>query len=744
MTPEAGPSSVETFIARWQAAGGSERANYQLFITELCELLGLPKPEPAVAEAEGNAYVFERRVTFRHGDGSSSSGYIDCYRRAAFILEAKQTRLAEAQGRVFDDALLRARGQAENYARALPAEEGRPPFLIVVDVGNVIELYAEFTRSGATYVPFPDPRSHRIRLADLRDPAVRARLAAVWLDPLALDPTRHSARVTREIAAHLAELAKSLEASGHAAESVAGFLTRCLFSMFAEDVGLIPRASFTELLKSLAGEPAQFVPLVGALWQEMDSGGFSVVLRRTLPRFNGKLFKSPEVLPLTKQQIALLLEASKADWTQVEPAIFGTLLERALDEHERHALGAHYTPRAYVDRLVQPTVIEPLRQSWAYVQGAAVLLANEGKQKEALAELRAFHHRLCSLRVLDPACGSGNFLYVALEHLKRLEGEVLNQIHDLGETQSLLEAEGLTVDPHQFLGLELNPRAAAIAELVLWIGYLQWHFRTQGSGLPPSPILKDFRNIECRDAVLAWDDVLPVFDDHGIPVSRWDGRTTRKHPVTGEDVPDEAARAPLMRYVNPRPAEWPQADVVVGNPPFIGASTMRQALGDGYVDALRGAWPAVPESADFVMFWWHHAAQLVAQGKLARFGFITTNSLRQTFNRRVVQGAVDAGLHLAFAVPDHPWVDNADGAAVRIAMTVGAPGAGEGRLCSVTSEREGKGEGLDVELAESRGKIHADLKVGADVTAAQALRANGGVSFARLQVARRGFHRHAG
>jgi hypothetical protein len=162
-------SVVETFIARWQSAGGSERANYQLFITELCELLGLPKPEPARAEAEDNAYVFERRVTFRHGDGSSSNGYIDCYRRAAFILEAKQTRLAEDQGRVFDAALLRARGQAENYARALPAEEGRPPFLIVVDVGNVIELYAEFSQSGATYVPFPDPRSHRIRLADLRD-----------------------------------------------------------------------------------------------------------------------------------------------------------------------------------------------------------------------------------------------------------------------------------------------------------------------------------------------------------------------------------------------------------------------------------------------------------------------------------------------------------------------------------------------------------------------------------------------
>jgi hypothetical protein len=732
--------------------------------------------------------MFERPVTFRHGDGGSSAGRIDCYKRGCFVLEAKKIKVG-AGGTAkagYDDALLRARSQAENYARALPAGEGRPPFLVVVDVGNVIELYAEFTRSGATYVPFPDPRSHRIRLADLRDAGIRARLAAVWNDPLALDPTRHAARVTREIAGHLAALAKLLEEAGHAPESVAGFLTRCLFSMFAEDVGLIPKGSFTELLKGLADEPAQFVPLVGALWREMDGGGFSVVLRKTLPRFNGKLFKNPEVLPLSREQIALLLEAGKADWTQVEPAIFGTLLERALDVHERHALGAHYTPRAYVDRLVQPTVIEPLRRAWAYVQGAAVLLAGEGKQKEAVAELRAFHHRLCSLRVLDPACGSGNFLYVALEHLKRLEGEVLNQLHDIGHVQTLLEAEGLTVDPHQFLGLEINPRAAAIAELVLWIGYLQWHFRTQGSGLPPSPILKDFRNIECRDAVLAWDDVVPVFDDRGLAVSRWDGRSMKTHPVTGEDVPDETARVPLMRYINPRQAEWPAADVVVGNPPFIGASTMRQALGDGYVEALRGAWgsspspsgakagfrearfappepagcakPAVgrgagqgeggvPESADFVMFWWHHAAQLVAQGRLSRFGFITTNSLRQTFNRRVVQGALDRGLHLAFAVPDHPWVDNADGAAVRIAMTV-AQRATEawremttedttemplayfapGRLLTVTAEREGKGEGLEVELAESHGKIHADLKVGADVTAAQALRANGGIS----------------
>ncbi|MBL8373739.1 DNA methyltransferase, partial [Accumulibacter sp.] len=272
------------------------------------------------------------------------------------------------------------------------------------------------------------------------------------------------------------------------------------------------------------------------------------------------------------------------------------------------------------------------------------------------------------------------------------------------------------------------PRAAAIAELVLWIGYLQWHFRTNGSGLPPQPILKDFRNIECRDAVLAYDAVETVLDERGQPVSRWDGVTTKPHPVTGEPVPDENARLPLQRYLNPRQAEWPQADFIVGNPPFIGAGGMRAALGDGYVEALRKTWQAVPESADLVMFWWHHAAQLVATGKAQRFGLITTNSLKQTFNRRVVQSALDKGISLAFAVPDHPWVDSADGAAVRIAMTVGTAGGGEGQLLSVTDEQEAGGEGLQVTLQEQVGLIHADLRIGANVAAAKALRANSGIS----------------
>jgi len=718
----------EQFITRWQNVGGSERANYQLFIADLCALLELPKPDPAQDDTRDNAYVFERRVIFKHGDGGSSNGFIDCYRRGSAIIEAKKIKLG-AQTKGFDDAMLRARSQAENYARALPAEEGRPPFLITIDVGHRIELFAEFTRSGATYTPFPDPRSHRIGLEDLRDEKIRARLKAIWLDPLSLDPSRASAKATREIASKLAGIAKTLESAGHDAERVAGFLTRCLFSMFAEDVGLLPKASFSELLESLQGTPGQFVPLVGALWKEMDEGGFSVVLRQILPRFNGKLFKTPDVLPLDRDQIGLLREAARADWTLVEPAIFGTLLERALDPAERHSLGAHYTPRPYVERLVLPTVIEPLRQRWANVQAAALLLANESKSTAALAEIDAFHHQLCQIRVLDPACGSANFLYVTLEHMKRLEGEILDFAQTIGQGQQRLEAEGLTVDPHQFLGLELNPRAAAIAELVLWIGYLQWHFRTRSAGLPPSPILRDFKNIECRDAVLDHDGSEMVCDEHGVPLSRWDSKTLKTHAITGEQIPDDNARQPVLRYKNPRRATWPAADYIVGNPPFIGAKYLRDALGDGYAEALRLTWTEIPESADYVMYWWQHAAALVNTGTVQRFGFITTNSLTQTFNRRIVQQAIDHGLHLAFAIPDHPWVDAADGAAVRIAMTVGtAEKNGAGLLLTVTDEREAGGEGLEVTLETRSGKLHADLRMGADVAGAQTLRANCGVS----------------
>ena len=747
-------SSIRTaaFITRWAAATGSERANHQLFVTELCELLGVPKPDPARDDTRDNAYVFERRVQFAHGDGTQSNGFIDCYQRGRFVLEAKRVK-AGAHTKGFDDALLRARAQAESYARALPASEGRPPFLVVVDVGHVIELYAEFSRSGATYTPFPDPRSHRITLADLHDAAIRERLRTLWLDPLALDPARISAKVTRAVSNELAQLATSLEASKHAPQAVAAFLTRCLFSMFAEDVALLPERSFKELLQRHRDDPATLGQMLRALWADMDRGGFSAALAQDVLRFNGKLFKGSAVdgyvLPLNRDQIDGLLRAASANWREVEPAIFGTLLERALAPDERHSLGAHYTPRAYVERLVLPTVVQPLRADWADAQAAALLLANEGKLIEARAEVRRFHHQLCSTRVLDPACGSGNFLYVTLEHLKRLEGEVLNQLQAFGQDtdtvrQDKLGFAGETVTLQQLRGIEINPRAAALAELVLWIGYLQWHIRSFGNASVAEPVIHDYGNIECRDAVLAHDRIEYVMDAHGKAVTRWDGAHVKVHPVTGEDVPDEAAQVAQERYVNPRKAAWPTVDFIVGNPPFIGASTLRRALGDGYADALRSTWHDVPESADFVMHWWHAAAQKVASGGARRFGLITTNSLPQAFNRRVVQAALagrvgEPPIHLAYAIADHPWVDSSDGAAVRISMTVGAPGPGEGELLGVMRETGLDDGSAEVSFSARRGAVHADLRVGANVAAALALQANEGLGNRGVQLLAPGF-----
>lgn len=723
--PIAAPDAVEAFIERWTDTGGKERANYQLFLTELCRLLDLPGPEPATEDDKADAYVFERRVDIAWPDGTTTRGYIDLYRRGHFVLEAKRVS-QEVESSRWDKAMLRAANQADTYIRALPADEGRPPFLLTCDVGKTIEVYAEFTRSGATYVPFPDPRSHRIHLDDLRDPAIQQRLVAIWTDPDALDPSRRAARVTRELSKTLADLARSLEKDGYKVERVAHFVKRCLFTMFCEDVDLLPRGRFTELLKKMKATPQHFPQAIASLWQTMDTGGYSPILNEELLRFNGNLFKDLDPIPLNAEQIQLLIDAGLHDWSEVEPAIFGTLLERALDPEERHQLGAHYTPRAYVERLVMPTVIDPLRDEWRDVQAAAAALENDGKHDKAVQEIREFHRRLCEVRVLDPACGSGNFLYVTLEHMKRLEGEVLGTLADLGAGQNLLEMQGNTVDPHQFLGIELNPRAAAIAEMVLWIGYLQWHFRTHGHINPPQPVLRAFENIECRDAVLACDRIEYKVDETGKPVTQWDGKTYKESPTTGEDIPDESAQMPIEVYVNPRKAEWPEADYVVGNPPFIGAGSMRRALGDGYVDALRSTWKEVPESCDFVMYWWHKAAESIRAGELKQFGLITTNSLRQTFNRRVIQAHMNdkKPLSLLFAIPDHPWVDSADGAAVRIAMTVGVRGTSLGVLKQIKSEQPGPEDTRDLDFSTKFGQIFPDLVVGASVSAISKLSSN--------------------
>ena len=736
-------SQVDTFITRWQQSGASERANYALFLSELCDLLEVKRPDPSSEQNAENDYVIDRAFTRSDKDGGTSTVYLDLYKRGHFVLETKQgssgTGGKVGHGRRgskgWDKALDKAYHQARAYIRDLPSDHGRPPFLIVADVGHCIDLYAEFTGTGGTYLAFPNPAKRRIFLEDLRDPETLDLLRTVWTDPASLDPSKHAAKVTREVADTLARLAASLEKSGHDPQVIALFLQRLLFTLFAEDVGLLPEKSFEQLLEITVKNPAGFSSLITGLWQDMAKGNdFSAAIRAKVIHFNGGLFENPSTLPLDQEQIQLLLDAAKQDWKEVEPAIFGTLLERALDPRERHKLGAHYTPRSYVERLIDPTLMNPLREQWNAVKAAAALLHDHDQDKKAREEIEKFHAHLCDIKVLDPACGSGNFLYVALAKLKELEAEVLDLLDELGGDRTL-EMSKSKVRPDQFLGIEINSRAAAIAQLVLWIGYFQWHHRTTGKAdTNDRPLLQSQNTIENRDAVLAYDEKVPRKDpETGEFLTIWDGRTTKTSPVTGKEIPDDSARKPLFDYLNPRRTEWPKADYIVGNPPFLGMKRMRAGLGDGYVDSLRNAWKRhKPDSWDFVMFWWHQAAESVRDKGARSFGFITTNSIHQTFNRRCVGaflGDTKKPISLTFAIPDHPWVDSADGAAVRIAMTVAEAGGSIGELYTVTDEVEIHNGESSISVNQQVGKIWPSLTIGADLSSSGPLISNRGLSY---------------
>jgi hypothetical protein len=747
------PDPIEAFIAAWRDTGGSELANTQSFVNGLCAVLAVPPPKGSRTDDALNDYVFERRVFQDNGDGTESFGRVDCYKRAHFVLEAKQGSEADrvaadkneadldlfgqtASQRVkrgtarrgtpgWTKAMLQAKGQAERYAKALPADHGWPPFLLIADVGYCIEVYADFIGTGKAYAQFPDRSGYRIMLEDLREPAIHERLRAIWEEPKSLDPAAHAAKATRDIATLLATVARRVEARGHSAESTSGFLMRVLFTIFAEDTNLIPKGSFSTLLKSQRGHPETLHHQLSALWEAMDKGTFSPALGTIMRRFNGYLFKEHDAIQINANELEVLIQAASADWTLVEPAIFGTLLERALDPKERAKLGAHYTPRAYVERLVMPAIIEPLRADWLGVRAAAVKLLEAGDEVEAKRHVESFHTRLAQTKVLDPACGTGNFLYVAMARMKELESEVLDLLSDLGDLQYVAEISGHTLTPENFLGLEINPRAAAIAQLVLWIGYLQWHFRVAGKNeMPAEPILRDIRTIETRDALITWDSRTIERDESGQPVTIWNGSTMKVHSVSGKLVPDDNGRIEIYRYDNPQVAKWPKADFIIGNPPFIGNKRMRERLGDGYTEAVRRTHGGIAETVDFVMYWWAIAAAAVAAGATRRFGFITTNSITQPFNRVVIEAAK---CRLLFAVPDHPWVDGVDGAAVRIAMTSGGMDSGMAVLETVTSETEipdGYGERAVTVRPRSAERLNADLTIGVDAQNTVSLKAN--------------------
>ena len=563
-------------------------------------------------------------------------------------------------------------------------------------------------------------------LDDLVNPEVRSLFRAVWGDPKVLDPWVHAEKVTEDVAGHLAGLARMLTDEGHDSNAVAAFLMGCVFTMFAEDVGLIAAGSFAAMIETSLSEPDKVPSLLRGLWTAVNDGGMSSTVPLDLMRFANGILSDPIVLPLRSEHLDILLEVSRLDWKFVEPTIFGTLLECALNPSERHKLGVHYTPRAYVERLVIPTVMEPLRTDWDEAQATAGILFDQGKDEAARRVIEKFREKLLATRVLDPACGCGNFLYVAMEHIRRLECEVLRLLAVCeGQPMGLSQ-----INPCQFLGLEINRRAADIAEMVLWIGHWRWEPGTDGWSIPSEPRVERFGNIQCRDALIDYRRRNPVVDDHGEPISRWDGETYRTDPVTGRQVPDETSVVVDHVYESVTEANWPDADFIVGNPPFGGDKRARIFWGAGYTDAVRRVYGELPDSCDVVMYWWHKAAELTRLGRVRRFGFITTNSITQVFNRRVVASHLHAKipLRLVFAVPDHPWVDAIEGAGVRISMTVGERGTGEGVLACVVDEGQCGHTEQPIRLVEKRGVIHANLRQGVDVLRAAGLQACAGIA----------------
>ncbi|MBD2160834.1 class I SAM-dependent DNA methyltransferase [Limnothrix sp. FACHB-1083] len=679
--------------------------------------------------------------------------------------------------------------QAVAYARTF---KNRPPFLITCDIGESFQIWSDFGAASELDYGSYDARQE-IPFADLVKPEIRELFFDIFTDPQKQNPEKIAAQVTREVAADLAELAKSLEAAGHEPKLVADFLMRCIFTMFAEDVGLLSAKNgeivrkdpiFTENLEQRwQPHPHKFQAGIEALWAAMNEGkpfwDYGELLQ-----FNGGLFEDNSAIPLNGEQLAVLLRAAKRDWRQVEPAIFGTLLERALDQKERSKLGAHYTPRAYVERLVRPVVLEPLRERWRLVQievdqtlsemraevtGSFMLwgsikttigdpednnsldktqfsssqntiqpeqqqITNSSPRKaqrdRAILKLENFLKELQKIKILDPACGTGNFLYVTMNLMKELESEVLARLAEVSGRDQLRLDFG-QINPSQFLGIEINPRAVAIANLVVWIGYLQWHFRRFGDLPPNQPVLRAFNKIENRDAVLAYDGVEPDIDPKtGQVRTRWGGRTMI-HPVTGKAVPDPSDQKVIYRYLNPRPAEWPAADYIVSNPPFLGNRDMRDTFGDGYVEALSQTYAALPDTLDYVMYWWHRSAQCIEKHNLYSFGLITTNTIRQSRQRKVIDLHLNNkhGIKLFFAIPDHPW--SSEGAAVRISMSAGCSKMEANRTCTISnvinegigSSPESEAESIEIQSTKVL-EISDDLSQYIGVSSATLLESN--------------------
>jgi len=605
--PVATSLSLPTFIARWQEMQLSERSAAQQHFLQLCQVLG--QQTPAEVDPTGAFYTFEKGVQ-KTGGGQ---GFADVWLRGYFAWEYKKrhANLAAAYRQ-----LLTYREDLEN-----------PPLLVVCDL-NQFEVHTNFTNTVGKVYSFS--------LADLaRGEAV----AGTWLSPLEvlralftnpeqLRPQQTPAQVTETAAREFAQLAASLHTAGAEPEQAAHFLMRLLFCLFAQDIQLLPPQLFTRLVEGSRERPAEFGRRLRLLFEAMAGGG--AFGEHDIAHFNGGLFADDHVLELRREDLAVLGRACRLNWASVEPAIFGTLFERSLDPAKRAQLGAHYTSRADILLVVEPVLMAPLRQEWTAIQvQAEALIAkrdaaiDRGRRMTQQNELRrllyGFSTRLAGVRVLDPACGSGNFLYVALKQLLDLEKAVITFAARNGLTTWFPQ-----VGPEQLFGIEVSPYAHELAQVVVWIGYLQW-LHDNGFATVSGTVLRRLDNITEMDAILA-------FDEEGRPVE----------------------------------PQWPEADIIIGNPPFLGGKRLRTVLGNAYVDALFTLYrDCVPREADLVTYWFERARARIAARQVQRAGLLATNSIRGGANRIVLQHIKEAG-DIFMAWSDRAWV--LDGAAVRVAM----------------------------------------------------------------------------
>lgn len=668
----------ELFIDKWRLADLTERAAAHSHFIDLCRVLG--EPSPTDADPKGERYAFERGATKTSG----GEGWADVWKADCFGWEYKGKK------KNLDVAL----DQLKRYALALD----NPPLLIVCDLDR-FRIVTNWTSTVSV--------RHEFDLGGLRDPLNVQKLKWAFAEPERLRPDRTRQAVTEEAAAKFIGIAQELRAQGHDSLAVARFVNRLVFCMFAEDVDLLPNGMFGRMLRAAKTEPGSFLDHCESLFRTMHKGG-RIGFER-IAWFNGGLFADgkdeaggdlpPTALPLSPAQIDDALKAADLDWSEIDPAIMGTLFERGLDPDKRGQLGAHYTDRDKIMRIVEPVIVRPLAAEWAGVRArieAEMARVEEARARRpaTMAEARKVHQgarqdeerafrgalrlrdeflaKLRGLRVLDPACGSGNFLYLALHALKDAEQRALIECEALGLGGAVAS---FGVGPEQLLGLEVNEFAAELARVSVWIGEIQW-LRRRGFGALANPVLRPLDTIACRDALLE---------------------------------PDGS------------PAEWPEADFIVGNPPWLGGKMLRRDLGGPTVDRMLAAYRGrVPAEADLACYWIEKAAAHVAANKAVRVGLVVTNSVRGGANRRTLDQAVARGLRIFDAWDDEPWEQ--DGAAVRASL-----------VCLARSGDDLAGAArLDEERVE---EVFTDLTArrmsgdAVDLTRAARLSENAGVAF---------------